>query len=564
MNLVNLKKNDFNKTVSAKNHTVYLKKILFLASIFFAAGLVVMIKITEISVINHQNVSVKKDKILNDNKERGIIFDRNKRVLAGNIFLYQLKVYPKLIINSNSTANTLINEFPDLDKNKLIKRLNDKSKTEIVIKKNITPPKAKKINDLGIPGVEFSMIKKRFYPNQNLASHLVGHINNNQLGVYGAERAFNDKLSKGKDVYLSIDNRIQYVVRKELKKGFDEFRAKSATAIIANLETFEILSLVSLPDFNPNQSIDPKKNSYRNTATLNVYEMGSTFKVFTIAAALEYSKLKLTSPFDASHPLKISSYMIKDYHPENRVLTTKEVFIKSSNIGSSLIALQLGSKNLKQFYSDLGILNYSQIELFEKSRPLLPQKWGQIETATISYGHGISVTPIHMLEAASLVFGEKGYSNLSILRQNISKKEINKNIISNSTRKKLIQLMEDNINVGTAKKAKVSGYKIGGKTATGEKINIYGRYDKKRLVSSFLAIFPTDKPKYISLVLFDEPYLIEENKKTKYGATGGKTAAPVTANIITNIVQFLDITKDIQKDNQLIVKNRDKFNFASY
>ena len=563
MNLINI--NNETKVIEKNiSYNSYVKKLLILGSIFFVAGIVVVIKLSEITLIDTKQYKSNNEIDSSKKKTRGIIYDRNNKILASNIFVYQLKAYPKLIINAKYTATLLKKEIPSLTKNKILKKLNEKTRSEVIIAKNVTPPNAKKINSLGVPGLEFFPVEKRFYPHQNLTSHLVGHINNNLKGVYGAERTFNEKLSKGNNIKLSIDTRVQYAVRDELIKSLKKYKAKSATAIVANINSSEILALVSLPDFNPNLSINPKKESYRNTATLNVYEMGSTFKIFTIAAALEYSDLKMTSSFDVSNPLRISNYTIKDYHPENRVLTTEEVFIKSSNIGSSLIALnKLGKQNMKSFYANLGILNYSKIDLSEKSKPLLPRKWGEIETATMSYGHGISITPMHMLEAASLIFSTTSNGSLSIEKDKKLNTKKN-NIISTRTREKLIKLMEVNVTSGTAKRAKLEGYNIGGKTATGEKSNKQGSYDKKKLVSSFLAVFPSKNPTYISIVLFDEPYLNNKNNQTRYGATGGKTAAPTTARIVNRIAMFLDLPKEIEKNIELIVKNKDKFNFASY
>ena len=192
---------------------------------------------------------------------------------------------------------------------------------------------------------------KRFYPHREVTSHFVGHVNGNMIGQLGAERTYNNKLYLGEDINLGIDIRLQYIVRDELEKARIKYKAKSATAIIADLNNGEILSLVSLPDFNPNQSINPELNSYTNTATLNLYEMGSTFKMFTITAALELSQVNLETKFDATNSIKIANYEIKDYKPQNRILLTK-IFLRSSNIGSSLIALEVGKLKLKNFMKD--------------------------------------------------------------------------------------------------------------------------------------------------------------------------------------------------------------------
>ena len=290
-------------------------------------------------------------------------------------------------------------------------------------------------------------------------------------------------LKNGENVNLAIDIRIQYVVRNELKKAIEKYKAKSATSIIIDINSGEILSLVSIPDFNPNLSIDSNSDSYRNTATLNLYEMGSTFKIFSIAAAIEKSEINLETKFDASKPIKISNHLIKDYHPQNRILSTKEIFLKSSNIGSSLIALKLGNIELKKFYKELGLLSLSKINLLEKTKPIIPKKWGEAETATLSFGHGLSISPIQMVEAASILFiNNKTF--VPTIKKVKYVNEINKTkIISKKTNNILKSLMYENTIEGTAQRAKIKGYYIGGKPATGEKVNDKGLYDKTKLVS---------------------------------------------------------------------------------
>jgi cell division protein FtsI (penicillin-binding protein 3) len=382
------------------------------------------------------------------------------------------------------------------------------------------------------------------------------------VGQLGAERTFNKKLYEGENINLGIDIRLQYIVRDELEKARIKYNSKSATAIIADLNSGEILSLVSLPDFNPNQSINPEINSYTNTATLNLYEMGSTFKMFTITAALDLSQVNLETKFDASKSIKIANYEIKDYKPQNRILSTKEIFLNSSNIGSSLIALELGKLKLKNFYEKIGLLNISNINLTEKTKPIIPKKWGKIQTATLSFGHGLSISPIQMIEASSKLFNNNLDYKTQINKKNKESTIEKTKFLSENTINALKYLMYENTLNGTARKAQINGFKIGGKTATGEKAE-EGKYDKTKLISSFLSVFPIEKPKFISLVLFDEPSL-GNLKNYREGATGGKTAAPVTANIYRRIFPILGITKNYNLDRELLVDNKGEFNFVSY
>ena len=378
------------------------------------------------------------------------------------------------------------------------------------------------------------------------------------------EKTFNEKLSSGKNVTLSLDIRLQHAIKEELLRDFLAFKAKTATAILADLETNEILSMISLPDFNPNLSINPKANSYRNTATLNLYEMGSTFKIFSIAAGLEHTDLKLSSNFDVNKPLRISRYLIRDYHPQSRALNTEEVFLKSSNKGASLIALQLGGENLKSFYQNLGLLNYSSINIKEKSKPKFPRKIGEIETANLSFGYGISITPVHLIEAASLIFSKYKFKKIELELQKENKEKTDNNFLSAATRNKILHLMQQNVLSGTGKNAYLKGYSIGGKTATAEKTKKKsGGYDKKKLVSSFLSIFPVTNPKYICLVLFDEPFL-EKYVNENGGATGGRTAAKTTSKIIERVAPILGIEKENIAEDFLVNVKRKGLNFASF
>ncbi len=546
-----------------KKEKKYNKILLIISFLIGIIGLVIIMRLVEVSFPNKNSILVYKNEIKKiDNKNRGILLDRNNRILASNIYIYNLKAYPKKIKDPLYTVNMLSNHIRLNDGKALLKKLKNKEKYEVLIKKNITAPQAKRINNLGIPGVEFVPVIKRFYPHREITAHFVGHVNGNMVGQLGAERTFNNKLHLGEDINLGIDIRLQYIVRDELEKARIKYNSKSATAIIADLNNGEILSLVSLPDFNPNQSINPELNSYTNTATLNLYEMGSTFKIFTIAAALDLSKVNLETKFDASKSIKIANYEIKDYKPQNRILSTKEVFLKSSNIGSSLIALEVGKLKLKNFYDKIGLLNISNINLTEKTKPITPKIWGKIQTATLSYGHGLSISPIQMIEASSKLFN----NNLDYKTQVHKKKEedtIKKTkFLSENTIETLRYLMYENTLNGTAKKAKLDGFKIGGKTATGEKA-AKGKYDKTKLVSSFLSVFPIENPKFISLVLFDEPSL-DNVKNYREGATGGKTAAPVTANIYRRIFPILGITKSYNLDPELLVDNKGELNFVSY
>lgn len=471
---------------------------------------------------------------------RGQILDRNGEIIATSLTMASLYADPKLISDPKNAAQKLSEIFPSLTYGKALQNLQSKRRF-VWIKRNIDPAQQDAVLELGEPGLGFRYKQKRVYPLKNSAAHLTGYTNIDGHGLSGIEASFNQLLTKGQDVALTIDIRLQHILRREIESAMENFNAKGGVGVILNAKTGEVLGGVSLPDFNPHATGTAKNNQRFNRLTMGVYELGSVFKIFSTAAFLETHNLPMSTTFDAREPLKAGRFTINDYHAEDRILTVPEVFMYSSNIGSAMMGQAVGPERLKQFYDDLGLLAPMDIEIAEIARPLVPKPWGEISTMTASYGHGLATTPLQVAAAVATVVNGGYIVSPSLVRPAPSsqssspKKELR--IISEESSLKMRQLMDLTVTDGTGKSAAVAGYQVGGKTGTAEK-SIAGGYDKKKLISSFIAAFPMDDPQYVVFVAVDEP----KGNKASFGyATGGWVAAPAVAKIIKSMAAILNI-----------------------
>ena len=350
-------------------------------------------------------------------------------------------------------------------------------------------------------------------------------------------------------VRLSLDLRVQHVVRKELSLALERYKAIAGIGIVLDVKTGEVLGMSSLPDYNPNDPIQALDKTRMNRATAGVFEMGSVFKTFTTAMALDSGEVTLNDRFDVRKPIHISRQKIDDFHGKRRILSVPEVFIYSSNIGTAKMALKVGIKGHKQFLGRLGMLTRLSSELPELALPLLPRKWTQLGSMTISFGHGLSVTPMHTAVAAgALVNGGMLISPTFLARDDTATKNLGIRIVSTETSDAMRYLFRLNAEQGSGRKAEVDGYLVGGKTGTAEKV-INGRYSSDKRFNSFLAAFPMDDPQYVVLVVLDEPKP-EEGKRY---ATAGWNTAPTTANIIRRIAPMLGVKPRFGKGSETIM-----------
>jgi cell division protein FtsI (penicillin-binding protein 3) len=467
-----------------------------------------------------------------DDPSRREIVDRNGDLLAANLPMRALEIAGGEVWSASETASAIAAIFPDVDAAALEEKL--AAGRYVEIRDRLTPAEEEAVFALGLPGVRFSARTKRFYPQGPVGAHVVGHMEKGKGGVMGLEYVLNDRRRSG-PLAASIDIRAQQIVEDELAGAKMKFHAKAAMGAVMDVETGEILALASLPDFDPNAPGAAPADSRRNRAVYDRYELGSAFKLFTAAAALEAGVATERSTYDAKGSYKIADKVIRDFHGENRVLSFPEVVQHSSNIGMARMAADLGPDRQRAALKKFGLLDPLPIELAERRPPELPWQWGPVETATISYGHGISVTPLHLLSAASAVVNGGVLHPPTFLK---AEGEIEgEPAISPETSRIMRRIMRSVVEGGTAEFAEVPGYFVIGKTATAEK-PARGGYDRNARLATFVGAFPGHAPRYAVLVTLDEPQAIEG---TWGYATAGWNAAPTFAAIVSRLAPLFGV-----------------------
>ena len=460
------------------------------------------------------------------------IIDRTGALLATDLPVVALEVVGHEVWDPNDTANALAHVIPEIDAGALAVKLQNGRYVEV--RSDLTPAERKAIFDLGLPGVRFTTRTKRFYPQSDLAAHVVGHGEAGKGGVMGLERVV-DARSKG-PVQASIDVSVQQVLEDELASSREKFQAKAAWGAVIDVATGEVIALASLPDFDPNAPGAAPADSRRNRAVYDRYELGSAFKSFTAAAVLDAGLAKENTKYDARGDYKIADRRITDFHGENRVLTLSEVIQYSSNIGIARAAADLGPARQKAYLKKLGLFEPLSIEFVEKRAPQLPRQWGPVEAATVAYGHGISVTPLHLLSAFAAVVNGGVFNQPTFLALQGDVKR--RRVFSNNTSVVMRRILRRVITDGTAEQAEAAGYFPIGKTATADK-PAFGGYNRNTRIASFVGAFPGYAPEYAVLVSLDEPLPLPET----FGfATAGWNAAPTFARIVERSAPLLGVS----------------------
>ena len=512
-------------------------RLLITSALFAAAFAVVAIRLVDVTLLGERSAShlAEGSKTALHLASRADIVDRNGVLLATSLKTASLFANPGIIRNPGEAAARLVNVLPDMHEGKTRSRLGSDHKF-VWIKRHLTPSQQYDVNRLGIPGLEFQNEERRVYPAGKMASHLLGHTNIDSTGQMGIERKFESDLKGRRNpLQLSIDTRIQHTLRRELSRSMDNFSAVGAAGIVMDVNNGEVLGMVSLPDFDPNQ-LDPVDAEARfNRATQGVYEMGSTFKIFTTAMALDLGKVTMQGGYDATDPIRISRFIIRDLHAKKRWLSVPEIFMYSSNVGSAKMALHVGPSGQRKFLKELGLLAPSPVELAEIGAPLVPARWSEISAMTISFGHGIAVSPIQLVSSvAAMVNGGVLYSP-TIIKRPKGRTLVGKRVIKPKTSEKIRRLLRLVVAHGTGRLANAEGYLVGGKTGTAEKV-VGRRYKTKALMSSFVGAFPMNAPRYVVFAMLDEPTGTTE---TRGFATGGWVAAPVVGRVISMIGPML-------------------------
>jgi cell division protein FtsI (penicillin-binding protein 3) len=476
------------------------------------------------------------------------IIDRNGEVLATDIKTASLFAEPKNIVDADETLELLSTVLPDLDPEQTFNKL--KSGAGFVwLKRQLSPKQQADIMGLGLPGIGFRTETKRFYPGGPTASHILGLVNIDNQGIAGLEKYIDGQgLADLRELGLAtagnlapfrttLDLRVQHILHDELTNAMARYHAIAAGAVVLNAKTGEIVAMASLPDFNPNNPVGAHDKDKFNRMTAGAFEMGSTIKSFTTAMALDSGKVNMESRFDASRPITIGRQTIRDFHGKGRVLTVPEVFIYSSNIGSAREADVVGIEGHREFLHRMGLLDRMKIELPEIANPAEPKVWKKVHSITISFGHGMTTTPLQTaVAAAALMNGGKLFNPTLVPRTEEQALASARQVISEQTSAQMRYLYRLNAEKGSGKRAEVPGYRVGGKTGTAEKV-VNGRYSSNVRFNAFLAAFPMDDPQYIVLSIVDEP----KPEKPGMAATSGLNAAPVVANIIRRSASFLGV-----------------------
>ncbi len=493
--------------------------------------------------------------------QRADIVDREGRILATNFETFSLYAQPPQMVDPLDAADKLVSIFPDLDRERLVKDFTG-SRKFLWIKKKISPEQMQAVHDIGDPGLMFGPREMRLYPNGKLASHVLGGASFGKegvnaaevIGVAGVEKQFDaylrDPANGGKPLALSLDLSIQDATEEVLYGGMKLMNAKGATSILMDVYTGEVISVASLPDFDPNErprpptsGFDPSESPLFNRAVQGVYELGSTFKIFTAAQAMELGLVNPDTIIDIRGPLRWGKFSIRDFSNYGKELSVTRIIEKSSNIGTARLAQQIGTERQRAFLDRLGMLKATPFEIVEASggQPLLPKNWSELSTMTISYGHGISTTPMHLAAGYAALANGGRLVQPTILKQNGP--QMGERIVSEDVARASLDMLRGVVSSGTASMADVSGYSVGGKTGSADKPKPMGGYYKDKVIATFAAVFPTDEPKYVLIVTLDEPEIIALDKDRR---TAGWTAAPVAGEMIARLAPLLGLRPQIE------------------
>ncbi len=494
--------------------------------------------------------------------QRADITDRNGRILATNLLTHALYAQPKDMVDPARVAHQLVEVFPDLDEADLKRRFTD-GRSFLWIKKTLSPEQMQKVHEIGDPGLLFGPREMRLYPNGRLAAHVLGGASFGAEGVHsaevigtaGIEKALDARMrdpgQAGQPLALSIDMTVQAATTEVLDAGVKMMNAKGGAAILMDVRSGEIISMVSLPDFDPNDRPnplvkgDPADSPLFNRAVQGVYELGSTFKIFAAAQAMELGLLNPESMVDANAPLIWGKHRIKEFQGKNYgpLLSVTDVIVKSSNVGTAHIALQIGGLRQQAFFKQLGLFDATPVELVEApgAKPLVPPKWPDIVTITASYGHGMSASPLH-LAAAYGAIGNGGIAvKPTLLRRSTPPEGVR--VMSEAAADASVSMLRQVVTRGTASMGEVPGYAVAGKTGTADKPNGKGGYYDDKVVNTFASVFPANDPRYVLIVTLDEPI---DTSGSEPRRTAGWTSVPVAAEIVRRTAPLLGLRPEIE------------------
>lgn len=484
----------------------------------------------------------------NSTNGRPAILDRNGVVLSMDIPITSVYASPRVMVDIDDAVERITATLPDLDRKQLHRRLSARG-AFAWIRRHITPKEEQALWNAGIPGLSFQRDKKRIYPNGALAAHVLGAVNVDNIGISGLEKwietdglatlrqsGIDLKSSALNPIMTSLDIRVQYALEDEIGKAIKRYAAKAGAGLVLDVNTGEILALASLPTFDPNAPADALKPDRINRIAASVFEMGSTFKALTTAMALESGQYTTRSMIDASKPVAFGRMRIRDFEGKYRPLSLQEAFIYSSNISMAKIAMQIGKDHHQEFLRRFGQMETLRTELPETATPMLPRKWGDITTATASFGHGIAVTPLQAsMGVAALVNGGTLIRPTFIKGDPVETRKLASRLVSPNASEAMRFLLFLNAEQGSARNARIIGYRIGGKTGTAEKV-VGGRYSKTLNITSFMGVVPVEEPRFLILTLLDEPKGLPETHGFR---TSGWNAVPLGGAVLKRVLPML-------------------------
>ncbi len=541
--------------VNVRQHSLLLAKwrMLWVLVIFAVIALCALMRIALLGLFEQSHaLPSMSDALL---PQRGDIVDRNGAPLARAFPAYSLWFNPKalgdgapLVKSPGEVAAELAAIFPDEDVVALTARL--AAGQPGYLRHRILPEDANRIHALGEPALEFPRENERYYPQGSMAAHVLGFVGADGQGHIGMEQVFNQRLtdpvSRGIPSVLSLDTRVQGALEDELNRGMLDASAKGAAGIVLDVDTGEVLALASLPAFNPNRIDSAGAANIFNRMTNQVYELGSTFKPITIAAAIDSGVVTdLSRRYQSNHPLNIAGFEIHDSHNFGGSLNIPEALIHSSNIVTAQVADQLGAARLNMTMRSLGFDERPYIELPAKGFPIWPKgNWSRITTMTVSYGHGIAVTPLHLASAYAAMVNGGIWRPATLEKLDPAHVPAGRRVWKASTSARMRQLLRMIVDLGTGRKANAPGFRVGGKTGSAEKPGV-GGYRKSSLVATFASAFPMDHPRYVVIVMLDEP---QGTEATSGQRTAAYNAAPVVGRLVPRIGPLLGIMPDASRD----------------
>ncbi len=516
-------------------------RLLVIACAFVVAFLVIAGRLIDVSLLRGGGEEIlARARALKGITFRADIVDRNGELLATSLSTSSLYANARKVLDAREAADKLIQVLPELNHKEITQRLQS-GKGFVWLVRHLTPQKQAEIIRLGIPGIYLQRDERRVYPHGELFAHVLGYTNIDNQGLGGVERKFDEILSsKGDPLRLSLDIRVQHVLRDELLAGIEKFKAQGGAGLIMDVQTGEIIAMVSLPDYDPNQvgKMGSEKQALFNRITLGTYEMGSSFKIFNTALYLESGVGSLSTKFDVSAHLRIGRFRVSDFHPAHYPLTVAEIFTESSNIGAAKMAVQMGKDLQVAFFEKLGFFRAPSFEVPEIGSPLYPKVWSDSTIMTAAYGYGVSISPLQLVTAMAGIVNRGIMLQPTLLKiETSSALGKGTRVISEKTSEIMCKLMYMVVAQGRSKKARVEGYEVGGKTGTANTLE--GRaYKKGSNITSFMGAFPMSRPRYAVLIMIDRPQAI----KGTYGFNAaGWNAAPIAGKVIGRIAPLLHV-----------------------